>query len=208
MLEGGHGASAPLPTYKTIAPRNSASRRLVNQPRAWRFFQRRGKRAIFLAAGAGEGCDPAQVILRRIAVALFDLPQAVILPGLDVVRIGLERALVPDLRNLVVAELAVGVADQVGDRGAVVTAERLELSDRGSVVLAVVDGGIGGTVTVRERGLLGAGTRFGFLLLALVRRRRIVVGGGVDHGDDGSCRERERQRCERQKPDRESVHAS
>src|SRR4051794_34452440 len=180
----------------------------VNQSGARRLLHRFGERAVFLAGRAGELGDLAKVILGLVAVALFDLPQAVILPGLDVVRIGLERALVPDLRHLVVAELAVGVADQVGDRGAVVTAERLELSDRGSVVLAVVDGGIGGTVTVRERGLLGAGTRFGFLLLALVRRRRIVVGGGVDHGDDGSCRERERQRCERQKPDRESVHAS
>src|SRR3954471_14948833 len=150
MLEGGHGASAPLPTYKTIAPRNSASRRLVNQPRAWRFFQRRGKRAIFLAAGAGEGCDPAQVILRRIAVALFDLPQAVILPGLDVVRIGLERALVPDLRHLVIAELAIGVADQVGDGGRIVPAERLELRDRRSVVVAVVDRGVGGAIAVGE----------------------------------------------------------
>jgi hypothetical protein len=55
--------------------------------------------------------------LRGIAVALFDLPKPVILPGLDVVGIGLERALVPDLRDLVVAELAIGVADQVGDGG-------------------------------------------------------------------------------------------
>src|SRR3954464_1237554 len=191
MLEGGHGASASLPTYKTIAPRNSASRRLVNQPRAWRFFQRRGKRAIFLAAGAGEGCDPAQVILRRIAVALFDLPQAVILPGLDVVRIGLERALVPDLRNLVVAELAIGVADQVGDGGCVVTAERLELSDRRAVVVAVVDRGIGGAIAVGESGLLDARTGFGFLFLLVRRRRRIVVGRGVDDADDGSRRERQ-----------------
>src|SRR3954464_6158 len=156
MLEGGHGASAPLCTLQTIAPRNSASRRLVNQPRAWRFFQRRGKRAIFLAAGAGEGCDPAQVILRRIAVALFDLPQAVILPGLDVVRIGLERALIPDLRHLVVAELAVGVADQVGDGGYVVMAKRLQLRNRRCVVVALVDRGIGFAIAFRERGLLAA----------------------------------------------------
>ena len=58
--------------------------------------------------------------MRLVAVALFDLPQAIILPGLGVVRIGLERALVPDLRDLVVAELAIGVADQVGDGGAVI----------------------------------------------------------------------------------------
>ena len=55
------------------------------------------------------------MILRLIAVALFDLPQPVILPGLDVVRVGLQSALVPDLCDLVVAELAIGIADQVGD---------------------------------------------------------------------------------------------
>src|SRR6266540_3820094 len=94
-----------------------AMTRSVSQPGARRLFQRGGERAIFLACRAGELSDPVQVILRLDAVALFDLPQAVILPGLDVVRIGLERALVPDLRDLVVAELAIGVADQVGDGG-------------------------------------------------------------------------------------------
>ena len=97
----------------------------VNQAGAGRFFQCGGERAIFLAVGAGQCRDPAQVILRLIAVALFDLPQSVILLGLDVVRIGLQRALVPDLRQLVVAELAIGIADQIGDGGAVVVTERL-----------------------------------------------------------------------------------
>ena len=113
----------------TALARNDAESS-VNQAGAGRLFQRGGERAIFLAAGAGQRGDPVQMILRLIAVALFDLPQPVILPGLDVVRVGLQRALVPDLRDLVVAELAVGVADQVGDRGAVVVTERLQLSDR------------------------------------------------------------------------------
>src|SRR5881227_3301651 len=132
------------------------------------------------------------MILRLFAIALLDLPQAVILPGLDVVRIGLERALVPDLRHLVVAELAIGVADQVGDGGAVVTVERLQLCDRRSVVVAVVDRGIGGAIAVGESGLLDAGTRFAGLFLLLVRRRRVVVGRCIDRGDDGGCRQRER----------------
>src|SRR5258705_3335903 len=84
----------------------------VNEAGAGRLFQRCGERAIFLAVGAGQSCDPAEVILRGIAVALFDLPQAIILPGLDMVRVGLERALVPDLRDLVVAELAIGVRER------------------------------------------------------------------------------------------------
>ena len=92
--------------------------------------KRLGQRAIFLAVGADQLGDPAQMILRLIAVTLLDLPQPVILPGLDVVGICFQRALVPDLAELVVAELAVGVADQIGDVGAVVVAERLQLLDR------------------------------------------------------------------------------
>ena len=65
------------------------------------------------------------MILRLVAVALLDLPQPIILPGLHVVRIGPQRALVPDLRDLVVAELAVGIADQIGNSGNLVAAERL-----------------------------------------------------------------------------------
>src|SRR6202165_1331127 len=92
------------------APAQRALPSSVNEAGAGRLFEGRGQRAIFLAVGAGQSGDPVQVILRRIAVALLDLPQPVILPGLDVVRVGLQRALVPDLRNLVVAELAIGVA--------------------------------------------------------------------------------------------------
>jgi hypothetical protein len=47
------------------------------------------------------------------------------------VRIGLQRALVPDLRELVVAEFAVGIADQIGDVRMIVAAEenaRVELT--------------------------------------------------------------------------------
>src|SRR5947199_6657771 len=115
----------------------------VNETGARRFFKGGSEGLIFLGSRAADRGDPAQVILRLITVALFDLPQAVILPGLDVVRIGLQRALVPDLRDLVVAELAVGVADQVGDGGAVITAERLELRDRRGIVVAIVDRGVG-----------------------------------------------------------------
>ena len=120
-------------------------------------FQRVGERLVFLAACAADRGDPAQVILRLVAVALFDLPQAVILPGLDMVRIGLQRALVPDLRDLVVAELAVGVADQIGDRGAVVAAERLELLDGRGVVVAIVDGGVGRAIRVGKRRIAARG---------------------------------------------------
>ena len=101
----------------------------VNEASAGRFFESCGERAIFLAVGAGQCGDPVQVVLRLLPVALFDLPQSVILPGLDVVRVRLQGALVPDLRDLVVAELAIGVSDQIGDRGAVVMTERLQLLD-------------------------------------------------------------------------------
>src|SRR5581483_7464876 len=90
------------------------------------------------------------MILGGFAIALFELPQTVILPGADMVRVGLERTLVPHLRNLVVAELAIGIANQVGDVGDVVMTKRLELGDRGSVVVAIVDRGVGGAVTFEE----------------------------------------------------------
>src|ERR1700716_1140831 len=111
------------------------------------------------------------MILRLIAVALFDLPQPVILPGLDVIRVGLQRALVPDLRDLVVAELAVGVADQIGDGGAVVVAECLQLLDRAGIIVAVIDRGISRAKSLGKGRVLDAGADFAglFLLLALVR---------------------------------------
>src|SRR5580700_10569564 len=113
------------------APAEQAAPGSIYEAAAGRLFQGCCERAIFLAVGAGQCRDPAQMILRLVAVALFDLPQPVILPGLDVVGVGLQRALVPDLRDLVVAELAIGVADQRGDRRGVVVAERLQLLDRG-----------------------------------------------------------------------------
>src|SRR3979409_1935814 len=109
----------------------------VDQPRAGWVFQCRGEGAVFLAVGAGQRRNPAQMVLRLVAVALLDLPQSVILPRLDVIRIGLERALVPDLGDLVVAELAIGVADQIGDGGDVVMSERPELIDGGGIIVAL-----------------------------------------------------------------------
>ena len=67
------------------------------------------------------------------------------------VRVRLQRALVPDLRELVVAELAIGIADQIGDAGVVVVAERLELLDRGGIIVAVVDRRMSGAVSPAER---------------------------------------------------------
>jgi hypothetical protein len=51
--------------------------------------------------------------LRLIAVALLNVPQAVMLPRQYMVRIWFQRALVPDLREFVVAELAIEIADQI-----------------------------------------------------------------------------------------------
>src|SRR6202140_3839226 len=91
------------------------------------------------------------------------------------VGVGLQRALVPDLRNLVVAELAVGVADQIGDVGAVVLAERLQLFDGRGVIVAVIDRGVGEAITVNEFWIVDAGALVGLLFLAIRGRRRGVV---------------------------------
>ena len=72
-----------------VAPAEPVWSKSVNEAGARRLFQRRGERAVFFAAGAGQRGNPVQVILRGFAVALFNLPKPVILPGLDVVGIGL-----------------------------------------------------------------------------------------------------------------------
>src|SRR4030088_670248 len=124
------------------------------------------------------------MILRLIAVALLDLPQTVILPGQHMVRIRLQRALVPDLRELVVAELAIGIADQIGDIRVIVVAERLELIDPSVIIVAVVDRRIGCAVTAGKAGIVNAGLLAALLLVrgAGARdgpgaRRRRVTGG-------------------------------
>src|SRR5215475_13200144 len=111
------------------------------------------------------------MIFRLLAIALLDLPEAVIVPGQDMVRVRLQRALIPDLRKLVVAELAVGIADQVRDIGIVVMTKGFELVDRRHIVMTVIDRRIGLMVTaneggIAEEGLLGR-------LLALVARARV-----------------------------------
>src|SRR6476620_1399391 len=164
----------------------------IDETCAGRFFQRLRQRPIFRAVGSADRDDPAQMILRLIAVALFDLPQAVILPRHHVVRIGFQRALVPDLRKLVVAKLAIGVADQIGDVRMIVVAERLELIDRGGIVIAIVNRRVSGAITLAERGVVEQGLLAGLLdpvgglcsRLPRVGRRRAgrgrVCGGAIN----------------------------
>src|SRR5271169_896746 len=146
--------------------------RLVDEAGASRLFERRRQRAIFRTVGAGQSGDPAQVVLGLLAVALFELPQPVILPGSHMVRVGFQRALIPDLRDLVVAELAIGIADQIGDIGAVVMAERLQLVNGGGVVIAVVDRGVGRVIAGEKFGIVKTRTLVALFLAVLGRARR------------------------------------
>ena len=73
----------------------------------------------------GSDARPFCIVFRLIAVALLNLPQAVILPRQYVVRIGFQRALVPDLREFGVAELAIGIADQIAHVRVIVVAKCL-----------------------------------------------------------------------------------
>jgi hypothetical protein len=68
---------------------------------------------------------PFCIVFRLIAVALLNLPQAVILPRQYMVRIGFQRALVPDLREFGVAELAIGIVDQIAHVRVIVVAKCL-----------------------------------------------------------------------------------
>src|SRR6202035_649162 len=56
------------------APVERMSPNSVNEAGACRLFQCCGERAIFSAISAAQFADPGQVILRLIAVALFELP--------------------------------------------------------------------------------------------------------------------------------------
>src|SRR5260370_11991053 len=103
------------------------------------------------------------MILRLIAVALFDVPETVILPGQHMVRVGFQRALVPDLRELVVAEFAIGVPDQVGHVRVIGAGKGLQLLDSGGIVVAVVDRCIGCAVTLTKCRVVDAGMLAGLL---------------------------------------------
>src|SRR6266481_7373350 len=137
----------------------------VDKASAGRLFQGGRERAIFRAVGAGKLGDPVQMILCLVAVALLDLPKAVILPGPHMARVGLQRALVPYLAELVVAELAVGIADQIGDVGAVVMAQRLQLFDRHGVIAAVIDRSVGRAIAGEEFRVVNARTLVVLLLV-------------------------------------------
>src|SRR6202035_5053646 len=140
------GREASRPTRRSLPTRGRAAELhppSVNQAGAGRFFERFRQGAVLRTIGSADRGDPAQVIERLIAVALLDLPQAVIIPGQYVVRIGFQRALVPDLRGRVVAERAIGIADQVGHVGMIVLTERMQLVDPSGIVVAVVDRRIG-----------------------------------------------------------------
>src|ERR1043166_6139613 len=122
---------------------------------------------VFLAAGAAaDQSNLFQEVGRLEHVALFDVPHSVVLPRAHVIRVDCQRLVVPDLGEVVVADLAVGVADIVGDFRAVVAAECLEGGDA-FLVLAVEHQRAGGAVTVDELLLLAALVLL-FLLTALL----------------------------------------
>ena len=74
---------------------------------------------------ARQRCQPFCNFVRLIAVALLNLTQAVILPRQYMVRIDFQAALVPDLREFVVAGLAIGIADQIAHVRVIVVAKCL-----------------------------------------------------------------------------------
>src|SRR5262249_48363659 len=112
--------------------------------------QRGVQRLVVVAAVAADQPDLLQMFFGFRAVALFELPHAVILPGAGVIRIGGERLLVPDLGVFGAAELARGEADQIGDVRMLVMAKRLQRNDAASIILRVIDQRIGFLVAVEE----------------------------------------------------------
>src|ERR1700722_9531773 len=196
----------------------------INETCAGGLFQRVRQRPILRAVGSADRSDPAKIKLRLLAVALLDLPQTVIIPGQHMVRIRFQCALVPDLRELVVAKLTIGVADQVGHVRVIVVAERLKLLDRGSIIVAIIDRRIGRAIPLSKGGIVDAGVLTGlFGLLAMggfgarSRRRRFTDSTDATASSSrrkgrskrGRSNQRHRKRCQRRKPDDHPVsHAN
>jgi ferredoxin len=143
---------------------------------------------VFLAGrGAADRADFREEVFGLQPVALFHVPHAVIGPGAHVVGIGGERLVVPFLRLVVVAELAVGIADVIGDVGVLVLAKRMHGGDAAFVV-AGQDLGAGGAVAAQELlvSLLmlllfgGVAAFLLFLALSVVARRRAIGAHRVD----------------------------
>src|SRR6476659_11392212 len=92
-------------------------------------------RAILLAVGGtANQLHLLQVILGLEPVPLLSLPHAVVGPRAHVIGVGGERLLVPELRIVVVAQLAMRVSDVVRELGMLVVAECVH---RGDAVLVV-----------------------------------------------------------------------
>jgi hypothetical protein len=130
---------------------------------------------VFLARGAAaDRTDLFQEILGFQEIALLDVPHPVILPGAHVVRVRRERLFVPDPGGFVIAELAIGIADVIGDFGAVVVTERPEGGD-GRFVLAVEGERARRAIAVDE---LLLGFLLGLLLLRSLAGILLVGRGG------------------------------
>src|SRR5258705_4403405 len=135
-----------------------------------------------------------------------------------------EGALVPDLRQLVVAELAIGITDQIGHVGMIVVAQRLQLLDGSRIIVAVIDRRIGCAIPLRKCWIVDAGLLVG-LLLGLMggfrcvgpavrrrgrRRRRFSTTATPSRGkrrnDGGRRDQRHRKNCQRHQVGRYSDH--
>src|SRR5262245_5724901 len=144
--------------------------------------------AILLAARvATDQLDFLQVVERLEPIALLHVPHAVVGPGANMVWIGLEGSLIPDLGLVVVAHLAVCVADIIGDIGVIITAERMHGGNAG-LVLAVKNE-LAGCPVVAQEFLLGqllflllndTLVLFLLFLLAVVGGRR-TIGAHCEH---------------------------
>src|SRR5262245_51910030 len=144
-----------------------------------------------------------QVVLGHQHVALLGVPHAVVGPGAHVIRVGGERLLVPELRILVAAKLAAGIADEVGDLRIVVMAERVHGGNAG-FVLAAHDQGARMLIAFAQlllRSLLLLVLLLALLglalLAALIRARRwkaraAVLGRQQRPCRDGKCEQRRR----------------
>jgi len=169
----------------------------IDERSARRLLQGRGQGLVLIAIGTANLSDPTQVIFCLLAIALLDLPKSIIVPRENVIRIRFQRAFIPNLRKRVIAELAIGISDQIGHIRVIVVGERLQLLDRRSIVIALVNGRIGRTVALSKRRVVEVARLLRKIITPLHPQFRgaaargnnlepgepVERGGGIDGGD-------------------------
>ena len=102
---------------------------------------------------------------------MFEMPKPIVLPGSDVVRIGRQSLLIPDLGKIVVAEFAIAVAKVICNLWCIVVLERAK-GGNGLGVFAIEDKRTRRTIAL-DKSLMLALRTLTLRFARVVARRRV-----------------------------------